>query len=531
MRGGGPARRYGGTAVRCLALGLLAALPANRLTAQCPDGTPPPCRGARAAAPAPVANSVAVLYFDNRSRDSSDAYLAEGLTEAIITKLGDLPRLTVKSRFVVGRYRGSAAQADPAAVARSLGVTYLVTGSIQRAGSRVRVTAEMSRAASGDRVWGEQYDRGDGDVLAIQEDIARGVATGIAGRLLPAEAARLAARPTRNNAAYDHLLRGDQLLAQRTASGTSRAIAEYAAAVGLDPSLASGWAKIGLAEALRLEWSWGDGSVQPDSVLTNGLAAADRALAIDSLSSDGWMARGYLMMFRNPRDLAGMEAGLRRAVALNPRNAEAWQQLGDHLRMKAAGHPGRDSLRQEAIADYRRALDIEPGRPTTLRWLASMLPVGVARLAILDSAIASDPSSYPALEERARLLLALGDTAGTRAALARAEGTIDPSRRTAARANLAAVRFRVGDTTGIRAEAESLLRDLPPGVPIHPYVAAALASLFATLGDTARTVDMLDRQPRGAFAWAVNWATVTPDLLRDPRARRIWDENRPPWAR
>ena len=475
---------------------------------------------------------MAVLYFDNRSRDSNDAYLAEGLTEAIITKLGDLPRLTVKSRFVVRRYQGDAALADPAAIGRSLGVTYLVTGSVQRAGSRLRVTAEMSRAASGDRVWGQQYDRGDGDVLAIQEDIARGVATGVAGRLLPAEAERLAVRPTRNNAAYDHLMRGDQLLARRTDAGTRQAIAEYSAAVGLDRSLASGWAKIGLAHALRLEWSWGTPLVQPDSVLFNGLAAADRALALDSLSSDGWMARGYLAMFSHPRDHAGMEDGLRRALALNPRNAEAWQQLGDYFRLKSRGHPARDSLEREVIADYRRALDIEPGRPTTLRWLSTMLPVGRERLAVLDSAIAADPSSYPAREERARLLLALHDTAGARAAIDQAERAIDPSRRIAAFANLASIRWRLGDTTGVRAEAASLARELPAEGRIHPFVGSALVSLFAILGDTARAVELVERQPVGAFTWAVNAMYLWPaELLRDPRARRAWEANRPPWAR
>jgi len=340
-------------------------------------------------AAAPAANTVAVLYFDNRSRDSNDAYLADGLTEAIITKLGDLPRLTVKSRFVVGRYRSAAAQADPAAIARSLGVTYLVTGSVQRAGSRLRVTAEMARAASGDRVWGQQYERGDGDVFAIQEDIARGVATGVAGRLLPAEAAGLAARPTRNNEAYDHLLRGDLLLAQRTLTGTLRALAEYGAAVALDPRLASGWAKIGLADALRLDWGWGDGSLPPDSVLTNGLAAADRALALDSLSSDGWMARGYLLSFRYPRDFAGAAEGLRRAVALNPRNAEAWQQLGDLLGLKSAGHPGVTASSRRSLptcvvpwksnrAGQRRCANSPascPSGPPDWRWWTASSPL------------------------------------------------------------------------------------------------------------------------------------------------------------
>src|SRR4029077_16224436 len=141
-------------------------------------------------------------------------------------------RLTVKSRYLVRRYQNAAT--DPAEIGRSLGVTYIVTGGVQRAGNRLRVTTEMARAATGDRAWGQQYERGDGDVFAIQEDIARGVATGVAGRLLPAESASLAARVTRNNEAYDHVLRGDVFLAQRTPPSVVRAIGEYEAATRLD---------------------------------------------------------------------------------------------------------------------------------------------------------------------------------------------------------------------------------------------------------------------------------------------------------
>ena len=106
--------------MRELRLGLISLLIAFPARAQCADGTPPPCnRPVRAAAPA--ANSVAVLYFENQSRDTSDSYLATGLTEAIIAKLGDIPRLTVKSRYLVRRYQGDAAHANPSEIGRALG--------------------------------------------------------------------------------------------------------------------------------------------------------------------------------------------------------------------------------------------------------------------------------------------------------------------------------------------------------------------------------------------------------------------------
>src|SRR5947209_3422952 len=172
----------------------------SALTAQCPDGSAPPCRAARVdpgRKPGVVPNSVAVLYFDNLSRDTADAYLADGLTEELIARLGQVERLTVKSRNAVRRFRGRLAD-DPSAVGRALGVVHLVSGSVRHAGARLRVTVELVNAATGDRMWGQQYDRAEADLLGIQEDIAVTIATAIGGRLLPAERSSLTQRPTRD---------------------------------------------------------------------------------------------------------------------------------------------------------------------------------------------------------------------------------------------------------------------------------------------------------------------------------------------
>jgi TolB-like protein len=512
-----------------LGLALAAACPMERLAAQCPDGSAPPCRVARPAT-VPAANSVAVLYFENRSHDSADAYLAEGLTEAIITQLGDLPRLIVKSRFLVRRYQSIAAPGDPAAIGRALGVTYLVTGSVQRAGNRLRVTAELARAASGDRVWGQQYDRGDGDVFAVQEDIARGVATGVAGRLLPAEAAALAARPTRNNEAYDRMLRGDVLLARRDPASVRGAIAEYEAAGRLDPSLASPWARIGLADAIRLYWGWGDGTPPPDSILANGWAAVERALALDSSSSDGWMARGYLLMFRHPRTWDGAEQAMRRAVALNPRNAEAWQQLGDLLGIESVGHPAADSVQREAMIAYQRALAIEPSRPTTLKVLANIQPTGRERLVLLDSALVINPADYSIYFFRATALLALGDTAGARSSADQIVRLSSEGARTTGAAFRAMLAVAFGDTADARSRVTALLRQLPQAGPLEMWTGSGLAATLWQLGDRHGALAILERVPRGAMTWGLNYATLRLLDRSDPAQRRLYEENRPRWA-
>src|SRR5438105_3189231 len=124
------------------------------LAFQCPDGSPPPCnRPARTAVTALNPSSVAVLYFETVSRDTTDMQLAVGLTEELITRLSQVERLEVKSRYESRRVRGS--DEDPRAIGRTLRAAYLVSGSLQQAGSRVRLNVSLVRSATGAQVWGE----------------------------------------------------------------------------------------------------------------------------------------------------------------------------------------------------------------------------------------------------------------------------------------------------------------------------------------------------------------------------------------
>lgn len=132
----------------------------------------------------PRPGSIAVLYFDNLTPDSAGASFADGLTEELIARIGQQVSLTVKSRSAVRPYRNTDTS-DPASLGRSLGVAYLVTGSVRGEGDRLRISVELVRASSGDRVWGEQYDRRRTDHLAVQEDVARAIAEVVAGRLAP----------------------------------------------------------------------------------------------------------------------------------------------------------------------------------------------------------------------------------------------------------------------------------------------------------------------------------------------------------
>ena len=280
------------------------------LRAQCPDGSPPPC--ARAVARAPAANSVAVLYFE--ARDTADAYLADGLTEELITRLSEVRRLEVKSRFMSQRLRGQPA-AEPAIIGRRVGAVFLVTGGVRRSGKRVRVNAELMRAMTGVVVWSRQLDRTDSDVLDIEEQLAHEIATGITGELLPNEQATLTRRLTHDAVAYDLYLRGNFLANKFTEPDLRAAIKLYEQAFARDSTFAL--AQNGIASA----WFFlADDWVSPRDAYPRTRRAAERALALDSSAPAS--AQLVLPALTLDYDVGRAEAVAERALVREPR--EAW---------------------------------------------------------------------------------------------------------------------------------------------------------------------------------------------------------------
>jgi TolB-like protein len=483
--------------------------------AQCPDGTPPPCARAARAVPA---TSVAVLYFDVRSSDPDDSALADGLTDAIIDELGANPRLTVASRFAVRRFRGVALP-EPAALGRTLGAGSLVTGVLQRVAREVQVRVELVAAATGRQLWREPYEGGTQNALALQRDIAQRVAMSVGGQLAGGRAARLAT-PTSDTAAYGAYLRGNGLLPMRTLRTIRAAIGEYQRAVTLDPRLVSAWARIGIAYALRVQWLDPVAARDPDSLLAAGTRAADRAVALDPRSAEAWLARAFLLMYRNPRTLQGVQAAFDRTFALAPRYGEAWQQYADFLQLQ--GSPGRE----EAL---RKALEYEPARPITLTHLSMLVPDSMA-LVLVDSAIALAPTN-PGYHERRAFLMAgfRHDTASaardleTCVALYRADGR-DPWE---PEVWLSLLR---GDSAAARATVRAALARNRNAAVLHLGEAWPLAQqALGVLDDREAAIDVLRRiRPLGVGLYRT-LARLPAPLRTDPRVQELMDASRPPW--
>lgn len=488
--------------------------------AQCPDGSPPPCRSAGRAAPAPT--SVAVLYFDNLSRDTSDAYLAEGLTEEIIVRLGQVARLQVQSRNAVRRFKGAAA-GDPAAAGRILGVAHLLSGTVRRGRDHLRVTVELMRAATGVQVWGNVYEASDSDLMTVEGEIASAVASAVGGKLAPAERQTLRVRPSADPLAYDHFLRADYLLARRTGGDARRALADYEAAVRLDPGFGRAWARIALAYYLFADWAWPYPGLTADSLLARGSAAADRALALDSGNADAWMARGLLLSTTNPATYAGAVPALQRAVRLDPRNAEAWHHLGATYM----------SLRQDssALAAFDRALTLDPLRTITLSSAGSTLADqghwDEARR-LYDSAIVSDPSAYYPYVNRGTLRLYLGDRAGAQADADRAVRLRPADYLIDSEALVIALLAAAGDTAGAREHARRLAQSAGEG-PLGYLQAGALAWAFFSIGDRDQGFALLQGARRQALSlwWFIRDRTMFGVVRDDPRYQRLLEELQP----
>jgi len=491
-----------------------AILPSCRLAAQCPNGAPPPCSASAPRAPSVTPTSVAVLYLANRSTDSADAYLADGLTEEIIARLSRVSRIEVKSRTAVERFRRTTAPPD--SLGRALRVSHLVSGTMQRVGQRLRVTVELVHANNGVTVWAGRFDRNDADLLDIETAIADTIAQEVAGRLLPNERSALSSRPTRNSEAYDRFVRGNYRLSRRTPDDTRLAIREYEAALQLDPRFASAQARIALAYGIALDWGWQGFDVQAS--IRAGLAASSRALELDSMSADGWTARGYILRFANARTYAGVREAFTRAITLAPRDAEAHLQFGWAL--AALGDE------PASIAMLQRAVTLDPERSITrftLAWVLLAAGRGGEAVATLDTAVAVDPTVTSVFGLRAWARLITGDTAG-----AHADAIVYVDDLRTSQSALASLLARTGQRAGATAIAQELMATLPASPTRLTWGAGWVATTWAALGDVDRVMDLLERvEPQGLTLWFFTRFPGFDPVRHDPRFARFADELAP----
>ncbi|HSG35614.1 MAG TPA: TIR domain-containing protein [Sphingomonadaceae bacterium] len=196
----------------------------------------------------PGQTSVVVLPFANMSNDPEQEYFADGITEDIITDLSKVSALMVIARNTAFTFKGK--HVDIKDVARQLGVTHVLEGSVRKAGNRLRITAQLIDGATGGHVWAERYDRELADIFDIQDEISEAIVGVLKLKLLPAEKKAIEVRLTKSAEAYDHYIRARALRATMIPASMRKAIGAYRKALELDPEFAMAWA--GLASNLMV---------------------------------------------------------------------------------------------------------------------------------------------------------------------------------------------------------------------------------------------------------------------------------------
>ncbi len=459
-------------------------------------------RGGGTEAPGPGGDqSLAVLPLANLSGDKADDYFGIGLAE-------EITRAVAKNGVrVIGRVSAGALQArglDERAIARELGVTSLLTGTVQRADGQVRINVSLVSAADGAVRWTEKYDRPLTNVFAVQDEIARTVASTLLGRLggRPAGAARA---ETSDPEAHSLLLQGLVLFNRRGAPALQQAIALFEQAAARDPKYARAQASLAMALAVLPAY------VQDSTtaILTSAVAAADKAIAMDSTIPESYTALGYSYSLLGK--LARAEASFRRALALDSTVATTWGWYG---------------LLANRLADYRaahervaRARGLEPASLIARLWEAQVLETErsyPAADSVASATMALDSTFMLAWAWKANALLGLGRIDQAIALLERQVALVPPGR-PEREEGLLAYAYALG---GRAREAHQMLDEMRIARKGRLPAIGANAAALEELGDHEAAVALLAEAIARHDVWVVQFPrSIRYDKLRkDPRA-------------
>jgi len=290
-------------------------------------------------------NSIAVLPFENQSRDPESEYLADGLTESIIYRLSQFPNLNVSPRSSVFHYKGK--ESDALKIGNELGVATVLSGRITQHGDQITISTELTDVRNHKLLWGEQYDRKLSELLATQREIAREIAERLKVKFSVADPRLVNKHYTESNDAYQSYLKGRYYWNKRTRDGYNKAIEHFKAAIDSDPTFALAYT--GLADCYNILSSYGLSS--PGESFPLGKEAVTRALELDDNLAEAHTSMAYLK-YQFEWDWAGGEREFKRAIELNPNYSTAHHWYG-----LALANMGRWD---EAFAELKRAHDLDP---------------------------------------------------------------------------------------------------------------------------------------------------------------------------
>ena len=299
---------------------------------------------ATTSAPDVSAKSIAVLPFENLSRDPDNAYFTEGVQDEILTRLAKVADLKVISRTSTQHFKS--APEDLRDIAKQLGVMNILEGSVQKAGDQVRVNVQLINATNDAHLWAETYDRKLIDIFSVESEIAKAIADTLQAKLTGSEETAIAKKPTENPEAYELYLKGRFFWNKRSGVDLRKAIEYFQQAIAKDPNYALAYA--GLADSYLLLPNYGNASTLES--IPPARAALKKALELDDSLAEAHASSGLLDQIELHLEQGNSE--LERAIQLKPNYATAhhWLMLG-YLTL---GHF------DPAIAEGKRALELDP---------------------------------------------------------------------------------------------------------------------------------------------------------------------------
>ena len=328
--------------------------------------------------------AIAVLPFADMSPTHDQQYLADGITEELITGLAKFPEFLVMARNSTLAYKDK--PTDIRQVAKDLNVRYVVEGSLQRSDQNVRVTAQLSDASTGSQLWADRYDREISNIFAIRDDIMRsvvGVLGGLQGKVGKAEAARLSAKNPNSFTAYDYVMKGWYELYKYDRAGNAAARDLFELARKIDPTYARAYAGLAWTYADDIYYQWTD---DYDKTLKLALEMASTAVRLDPHDYQAHWVLGWAYLYNRQHEKA--MASYLRARDLNPNDAELLAEMGNLLIY--VGQP------KQAIDQVKEAIRLnpnhEPWYTEYLGWAYENASMPREAIEILESVIDEPPT-------------------------------------------------------------------------------------------------------------------------------------------
>jgi TolB-like protein/DNA-binding winged helix-turn-helix (wHTH) protein/Tfp pilus assembly protein PilF len=471
---------------------------------------PGPLSELNPAAPSLPIRSIAVLPLENLTGDPGQQYFADGITDALITSLAQIESLRVISRTSAMHYQGSRKTLPE--IAKELDVDAVVEGSVVRSAKRIRIDVQLIQASTDRHLWAKNYERDVQDVLVLQGDVARAIASEVQIQLTPKENARLGNLRAINTEAYEAYLKGRHIMTRGGLKDVQNAIDYFQFGLAKDPNNALLYT--GLADAYIHRMS--DVHQSPVEAITKARAATMKALELDDSLAEAHTSLASIKLFYD-WDWAGAEVELKRAMELNPGYAQAYRMYGGYLTIV-----GRHS---EALPYFENAHRLDP--LFERNYMAEGFSYFMAHK--YDEAIEHyrkafeiepDPMAYFGL------VLALAEKGDYAAAISEGKKAIKLNDSPLLLTSLASAYARAGrraDSNRILQRLEEISKHQGPAPPWHgaptPYVCPyEVAGVYAQLGDKNRAFKWLDKARRSRSCMYY--------LRQDPRLDSIHSDPR-----